>query len=637
MKSLKAIPRKEKVKYPALQKITEENQDIYNDVRRLVADRQKEVEDFYKGAMNHIMSLAEGEGRYSEGVDPQYLVYEKMKVLNSNIDTKANPQLKKHSEEQIQKIAESFGGTPLLDKDVNAAGSLQLLSKRQNMGYLRTVQLISYSRFRSDPHVRPAVLGLIRYLFGNGIKISCDSNLIESKLKEKLGGSKFQFLMKDCAKSSILSGESGILIRSQIQKNKKQVEFSLQEIYSEEIDGVETSNKNTSIKIAYRVGFNATSGDFGKNNLGKTTKDYWIPDIEYFDGLNSRNNPVRLDWAKSKFHGKNRFNKNEVMLFMKFSNDREIRGEVQIESILRAARLFEDFLINRAILNYERSKVIYTRKRKTGGNPKLSMLNKDKSPAPKGGTQLWLDPGEEFHIETPQLHAADAERDGLLFLYEISSGMSMPLSIIGQRLNEANYNSIKNADSPFSQMVLDYAVFYIYNMQKIFKFMLKRMIEAGELPKTTKIKRFVTEKAEKDFVFNILKKLKAEESTDSILSDLGDYNDNMEEVEINTEDMPIDIIIADAVRPDPLDMAKVWFIYRKLGLVSRETLAGKAGFVWEQELFRQFKEKSFFDELDVNASSAAGTSDNDPNNPSNDTGVNSDSKVDDGSGTQNEY
>lgn len=645
------LPKRRKTEqspFPLLEALSEKNEGIFQEIKSMTSSVRHKQDQFWKGMQKQLDTVVgEQETAHSDGMYP---MYEKLKTKEHEIDWKQPflRELEDGEKKNMSKLLESFEGTG--DMLTTATSGGLLLRKRQTLGELRLIQLIGNTRFRSDPHLRSGVLAIKRYIFGNGIRISCENNEIETKLRDVLVSLKIDELMGDCCVQGIIDGEIGILLRS--KKLDKKMQFSGQQIYSEEIGALEHSSLNTSKNLSYRIDYSATGGDFGyKNNkkndtatstgnpVGSGNLQHWVPDIEYINSLNARNVPKKLDYQKSTKHTSGKFNKNEVMIFLKFGDQRNIRGLSQVESVLKSLRLHEDFVVNRAILNYERSKVLYVHKNKKTSalaSKKMSQLNLTKTKAPKGGTELNLFGNEDYEILTPDLHAADAERDGLLFMYEASAGLTLPLNVITQRLHEASYSALKSSDSPFGQMIVDYANFYIAYLGILYKFILKRLVESGDIKqKTVKIKRFAKESVEREFIYEIFTRIREGEDPNDIIKGLAKYSDNMEVLDIPVEELPIDTIIADAVRPNPLEMAKVWFVYRKMGIASRQTLSGKAGFVWEQELYRQLQEMEFFPALGTEDSTAAGVSDkSDPTVDGSDApGSNTDGNINDGSGT----
>jgi len=629
------IRKKTDEKYPQLKKIVSKDQTAFEELTALKKDVAFEVEEFWKGVSDDVKELASSSEISSS--DVRYLFYEGLRQSgrgNAVIPNQKFLESKKGGEEvlkQIKSAIEAYNGVENFDAPApNLALSLQ-----QNLATLRGIQIVAQSRYRSDTHMRAVVRTFVEFIFGNGIKISCNNEDIESKLNEKMAQMNCNTLYKDLCKSGLLNGEAGLMVRSRIDKQNKTVEFSAQEIDSNEITSVEVSTKNPANKLTYSLDFQNEEAEFlsKKNNTSLV-----VPDIEYLYTLSNRGTSRKLDWTKSGKHKGKGLSKGEVMQFLKFGNKKRLRGDSPVEPILRPLRLHEDFIINRAILNFERSKVLYVHKQKGGNTAKLAGLNTNKSKAPKGGVQLNLYQNEDYEIKSPSLHAQDAEKDGLLFLYEASSGSGIPISIIGQRNDEANANALKNADSPFGQTVLGYATFYDGHIADLVKFVLRRMVEAGELPPKTKIKTFMKESTDTDFALDILTRLREKEDPNTIIQSLSGYEDNMKEIEIDTENMPIEVIIADAVRPNPLEMAKVWFIYRKMGIISRQTLSNKAGLVWEQELFRQMKEKEFFPDGKGDGETDGTTDKTDPgiDDAGSPDGSQTPSNVSDGSGLKDE-
>jgi len=536
-------------KYPALQKAAELNQDIWADLQLFRVDTERDVREFYAPE-----SLSNNDNS-SNGGDDHYNLYESLKGLS--LDTvKDDPYISDDIKDDVIKFIKAYEG----DFDFNSPAASLLTS--QNLANLRAIQAISNTRYRIDPHMRSAINNIIIFLFGNGIVLNIENAEIES------------------------------------------AEFSAYEIKSSEINTIEVSSDNISNKLTYGVTINYQA-DLGLNSKPNKQKQVFIPDIEYALSLNARGGMSKFGWTKSK----HRVSKKDVMLFIKFGDKRELRGLCPVEPMLKALRLHEDFVVNRAILNYERSKVLYIHRIKTGSNPKLGQSNSNKTKSPKGGTEMTLFGNEEYDIKSPSLHAQDAKEDGLLFMHEAASAINIPVSLLSQRIDQGNYNSQKNAESPFTQFILDLADFYVKNIKQLCKYILKGMVDAGELPPATKIKTFSKESTETDFVMKALDILKNNEADSPNINILiSDYKDSITEIEVDTTDIPIDVIIADSVRPNPLEMAKVWFIYRNMGVISRQTLADKSNLVWERELYRMLKEKKFFPDTQ-NTSTSGGVSD----------------------------
>lgn len=489
----------------------------------------------------------------------------------------------------LRQLYESVVGTDPLSSVTSAQAGIPL-KKRQTESELRLIQLIVNSRYNVDPYCRNIVDNLTRYVIGQDFKFSVQAIEIEEVLEDFANQVDFGELIKDYFKTSMKDGEVGLALKSRVRKGAKKVDWIATKTFSEEVRAIEFNLEDGSKKYSYHKKFAVID----QNNV--KTVDRWIADIDYFYQFSTRGNVLAFDGKKSENHGK--LTEDEVMAWFQHGDGREVRGRVPLEPVLRDLRLFEDFRINRAILNYERSKVLYIKKLKAQIGRLNSSSEVRKSSSPKGGVQLTLGPMEEYEMKTANLHAADADNDGLLFLYAISTGISIPIYILGMRADQQNYSAIKNTDSPFIQMILDLAGDFKSSLTKVFKWVLYRNIQAGVLPKEMTIKRVAREKMDSWFatqmkIVNVIQEAVEQKRKieDAVVQQIDTaLDDAMEEVTISTLDMPIDIIIADAVKPNPLELAKVAFIERRLGIVSSQTLSEKRGYNWPVELRRMLEE-----------------------------------------------
>jgi hypothetical protein len=339
-------------------------------------------------------------------------------------------------------------------------------------------------------------------------------------------------------------------------------------------------------------------------------EERWIPNIDYFNQFDDKGHLVKFDGMKSAHHKDMKVK--EVMLWTQLGDQRELHGRIPLEPILRDLRLLEDFRISRAVMNYERSKVLYVKTSPNGMGNKADKDTAKKSSSPKGGTQLTLRPGETYKMETASLNASDADTDGLLFLYAAGTGMSMPVYVLGVRADQQNYSAVKNTDSPFNQMIVEYGGLYTEKAKQLFKFVVQRNVEAGVLPEKIKIQRVAKEKKQ-HYIDTMDRAMMMLLQTQEVVvapnpNNIGVNNNapnmsqvqsigaelkaSMEEIEINTVDLPIEITLCDAIKPNPLELAKGWFIERNLSMVSSQTLSEKRGYTWSQEVMRMLTEKA---------------------------------------------
>jgi len=573
-------------------------------------------------------------------IDPHYSVYEGISTpSNVTFDQRYVYGYKNKAvvteNLELKRTYESFSGNDATTYGTTQGGTV--LKKRQSEGELRIIQLIVNSRWGTDPYCRNAIDNYTRYICGNGIRLMIQNLDVEDALEDFMRQTNISEMFNDFVRTTFKDGEGGIVVKSRIRRNwtdplKSKVQFSLHKVFSEEIRGFEVHSEDPGKKYAYLR--QVIIQDTSKFNI----VDEWIADIEYFQQFNSRGNLIAFDGSKAASHSS--LTEEKVICWFQHGDKRELRGRVPLEPALRDFRLYEDFKISRAVLNYERSKVLYIKHDRTAINRKTTSTDIKKSASPKGGVQLTLGPNEKYEMVTASLNAADADVDGLLFLYSMSAGLNIPIYILGMRADQQNYSAIKNTDSPFNQMILEYAAEYIAFLRKAWKFALSRYIQAGVLPEKVTIKKIAKEKEEKFYrsmqkVYRILQSKQV--VTEAMLTQLGgEYEDALEEEEIPTIDIPIETIIADAVKPNPLENAKTAFIERKIGMVSSRTLAEKRGYIWAQELMRQLEEVSLGIWASAENKGQDGSSNASTGMDSAGDGLDSGKSVDDGSGTNNQ-
>lgn len=507
-------------------------------------------------------------------------------------------------------LYESFSGGDTSSATLTNKAAGIPLNKRQTESELRLTQLIINVRYNVDPYLRNATDNLTNYIIGDEIKVCVGNPDVQEVIDDFIDQTDFYEIFKDFGKTSFLDGEVGLIIKSDVSKPKskenRKMQWSSYKILSEEVRGFEVHRENPGKKYTYWKQLSIFDG------LKLNFEEKWVADLEYFYQFNTRGNLTAFDGYKSAEHGN--LSPKEVMCWFQHGDKRELRGRSPFEPILKDLRLLEDFRVSRAILNYERSKVLYIKTIKTNIQ-KLNEKNPTtrKSPSPKGGVQLTLGPNESYEVVSPTLHAGDAETDGLLFLYSIGAGLSMPIYILGVRADQQNYGAIKNTDSPFHQMVYSYAAKFEGKGEQIIKYVIWRAIQEKILPEKITVKKITKENQSKylsaiEKGLGIISKAKEAAAQQTVApktpqqnaldsktnSDidalLNDITMSMEDEEIDTLDIDIEFSLAEAVKPDALELAKVAFIERKLGLVSSQTLAEERGRNWGQEVVRMLLE-----------------------------------------------
>jgi len=527
------------------------------------------------------------------GQDSQYALYQALETpRNVEIDLNyIKPKVKITEEEKgrVNQIYASIAGS-----DAMTASSIRpnmTLKKYQTETELRVTQLVTNTRYNTDPYIKNILENFKQYILGNGFKVTVPNVDVQNVLLDFIKDYNIQQLFLDFILTSFKDGEVGINIKNATNKKygkAPEIEWELTKILSEEIRGFEFNSYDAGKKMAY-------FWDYAVVGESTITVQKWIADINYWRQFNTKGNPNSEFSVKTPAHDK--LSKNSVMLWFQHGDIRNLRGRVPLESILRDARLLEDFKINRAILNYERSKVLYIKKNKQQINRKDSTTELRKSPSPKGGVMLTLGPNEDLSMVSSNLQASDADKDGMLFLYAISSGTNIPVYMLGGRIDLQNYSSVKNTDSPFNQTIYGYANLFAFQFGKLFTWVIKKNVETGFLPKTIKISKVSKESKDK-YNATLMKAIQLIESNQQITDmDIASFENDIKaslvEVEIDTEDIPLEVTLTDATQPNPLELAKTAFIERKLGIVSSQTLSEERGRDWAKELYRIMLEKRY--------------------------------------------
>jgi len=261
-------------------------------------------------------------------------------------------------------------------------------------------------------------------------------------------------------------------------------------------------------------------------------------------------------------------------------------------SILRWLKYLEDFIVDRARLHHEISKVVWMQQRKGSASKKGTTGSGQLNPllAPKGGSMWVEDDSVTYRHMVADMHASDAESDALLIIYAISSGATQPMHVWNQRSDQAVYASIRAADTPFSQSILANQKYHEEEWEERDGFVIRKGVEHGELPDEVKII-----KHDEDLVIRSLQRINemvvdGKDEADIIKEASAILAPGMQEVTVPTVDVEITRTFPEMVREAPLDMAKVLLIHQKMGIASDATLSTKAGYDWHGELLKRFQE-----------------------------------------------
>jgi hypothetical protein len=106
-------------------------------------------------------------------------------------------------------------------------------------------------------------------------------------------------------------------------------------------------------------------------------------------------------------------------------------GESDLASVVYWIGLYQQWLQDRATLNYFRSLFSWIVKKAFANNTEKEAYIKT-APQPKPGSIMYVDPDEEWETKAPALDAQDAEKDGLSIKRMIAIGFQVPMHYLAE-------------------------------------------------------------------------------------------------------------------------------------------------------------------------------------------------------------
>jgi len=338
-------------------------------------------------------------------------------------------------------------------------------------------------------------------------------------------------------------------------------------IRCKEITDIESHPEDPEVILSYKR-------EFYLNNKINTK---YYPDINY-----DIQKDDELDGQFSNFESD--FEEDAFAQFIKYGEENEKRGRVPMDSILKWSKLYKDWLYDRARLNHERSKVVWIKEFKDLGTDSQST---QVMRSPKGGMMLIETAKVKYRIENPQINADDVKEDGNSLLYMIGAGVNFPIHILDQRADQAVYSSLKKSSTPFSQRIADNQDFWADNFDKMFRFVLRKNIDAKNIPNKVKVPKFTSARKLEE-IYHTINEMIADNKSDKEIVEMVKpmVEGKQKEISVPTETVFITKIFPEVIREDPFDQARVLALHREMGIASTQTLSEKAGYNWQEELFR---------------------------------------------------
>lgn len=447
----------------------------------------------------------------------------------------------------------------------------------QTVEKLRLAQKASVYQWWNFPIAKSMIENLKRYILGKGIKIDSPVPEIQLLIKNFWTGNKMELRMKNICKEYFLKGEWFAMLFNNAGElgDDFDVEIDplllLRTLPSEEIDDIEYDPKDAETILAYRRIDNREDGVEAKFYL----------DISHpFGDEKELGIPIYGNGAKSDKEGKAEESR---VMFMKHGLLFDPRGRVFMDTVLRWNRVYVDFVYNRCQLNHLRTKIFLIETR-TGRSGKTVSSSATTERMPKGGMKLIETPDRVYRLVAPNTGASDADTDIKILLYLISSGVSMPLHILTMDASNNNFASIKEAGTPFVQMIHDYQDDFAEKLKELFRFLIMMALRGGHIKETYDIESYPEDAVSEavEYISMNLKSDNYEDVLEQAKSVLGKKNVRT----VKAINVPISITFPEIVKADLQQQAAATKIYHELGLVSKHTSRMHLGLDPDVEEFR---------------------------------------------------
>lgn len=441
------------------------------------------------------------------------------------------------------------------------------MSREWSDGMRVLAQHASFNAYQKRCHAKSAVRNLQRYVFGRGIKFDSPSPEVVDCLTKKLWFNeseriKMEQRQKDMFRTKFLDGE--LFLPMFVDKEG----FVKTRIFpSNEIAEIETNPEDVEEIRSYKREW--MDADFKSHTL-------FYKDTNY-DILKE----------KTSFADSHKFEEAVWIYFTKYGELNEKRGRPEMYPMLRYHRLLDDMIGDRAVRQHELSR-IFLKKTIKGDRSPEGTTRIQRPPA--GGYVLVATDKVDWEIMVPDTRAGDAKEDINLLKYALASGYGVPFFILDQNPENASYASILEAGTPFVFTILDEQDTWKSDFRNIFKFVLRKNVECGQLDKEMEIETYGEERVG-EAMRRLLQLYEEEADYEIMLQEVRDTLGKKYKQKIKTIEIPISINFPDVIRTNQFNLAQILKIYGELGLASVQTLSEKAGFNFKEELFRIAMEK----------------------------------------------
>jgi hypothetical protein len=324
---------------------------------------------------------------------------------------------------------------------------------------------------RTDPNARAAIMGLLKYVMGRGLRITPKSQ--DPRLwyiwREFTTAPRNRWYLRqfEIVKRLIRDGE--VFIRR--YRTKDETGGSVK-TWKTTIRFVDPMDVRRSVSMA------GTEAD--KMNAGIETDPNDVEKVLFYH-IQDRNDPMKNERVPAS----------EIRHYKFYADFDQLRGDSFLLPIMKHLRHYDDWLKYRIVLNKIRTAIVLVRK-VTGSASQVSAIKDTIGSAartPSGVTmketirpgQIYTaNEGTDLKMESANINATDAAQDGRNIILQLAAGTGMPEYLFGDASNN-NYASSLMAEAPFVKEVHFHQATLNFYFSDLYRWVIEAAVEAGKI------------------------------------------------------------------------------------------------------------------------------------------------------------
>lgn len=477
------------------------------------------------------------------GIDKKWLGNKALAALGEwtpiSVKPDANGQV---SETAVKEALDAFLGLSWVDPDQDSR-IFQVMAEAERAA-------------KTDPHAISIVNAVKNYVIGSGVTINCSIQPMEDLLKDFWRRSSMERRSREAAARKFYFGEHEFFY---FLGNKGEVTVR-DRTKPYDIGKVMTHPDDAETRLIY------------ERKLDNEEVENFA-DINYFSRLKAD------PWMKKASIDHRRLPKNILVQMCKYGDTSSVRGESQLYPVLRFLKFYYDFIVDRIVLNHERSKVVWIRTVKGSGTDFTRAQR-----APQGGVVYTETDRLTWRTESANIGADDCTADGRLIRLAIAAGVGMPEHVIFQDPSNNVYASLRKQDTPYAQMIISHQQEWKLDYEEMFRTVFREAVTGGLLNPKTDIATYTLEGADRIY-WEILPMVSQGASDIEIRSALEAVSSELPKktITVETELVPVAIDFPSIVQEDPVVLAQTAEVKLRARLASRTTLAAELGYNLKQE------------------------------------------------------